>query len=98
MLTSATSLVSADQIWVLSLTGRPWALVGGLDHRRLSSAYIFAVTDDFLGFCAKSLPRNSMERIEDVLLRRVSSPLLLSRKITIGVMREKQKLAVQVEL
>lgn len=60
-----------------TLTDRPsMALVGGLDYRRLSSAYIFAVTDDFLGFCAKSLPRSSMERIEDVLLRRVSSPLL----------------------
>lgn len=76
MLASAVSLVSADQIRELSLTGCPWALVGGLDHWRLSSAYIFAVTDAFLGFCAKSLSRNSMERIEDVLLRRVSSPLL----------------------
>lgn len=37
--------------------------------------------------CAKSLSRNNIERIENELLRKDSSPLLLAMKIIIGVMK-----------
>lgn len=41
--------------------------------------------------CAKSLSRNNMERIEDVSLRKVPSPLLLAMKIIIGARKREAK-------